>query len=169
MGSSCSSTQDKTAVMQQNPLEVQESKTRPGEIDAEEEAPVEQEPAELTSEEEDLKLPERDPKYIFDIKIKKHPLGIVLTSSKEGTCAYVTKVHKKKNKAVRKGKLPKNSKLLKVNSIDIEMDDINKITGLIVKEVKSLPLTLTFCHPDGLRDDEIPDPHPQVDQTKGQF
>lgn len=165
MGNSCSSIKDQAAAPQQNPLEVQESKTRQREIDAVEEASREQSPAKLISKDEDLKLPERDPKYIFDIKLKKRPLGIVLTSSMNGTCAYVTKVRKKKNKSIRKGKLPKNSKLLKVNGTNIEMDDINKITELILKDLKRLPLTLTFCHPDGLRDDEIPDPNPTVDKS----
>jgi len=169
MGNSCSSTKDQAAVPQINPLEVQESKSRPGEIDSLEEASRDQEPPQLIAEEEDLKLPERDPKYIFDIKLKKQPLGIVLTSSKNGKCAYVTKVYKKKNKAVRKGKLPQNSKLLKVNDANIEMDDINTITELILKEVKQLPLTLTFCHPDGLCDDEIADPNPKIDHTKKPF
>jgi len=169
MGSSCSSTKDQSAVLQKNPLLVQKSKTHPAEIDAFEQASEEKSSAILISKDEDLKLPERDQKYIFDIELKKLPLGIVITSAKDGTSAYVTKVHKKKNKSLRKGKLPLNSKLLKVNGTNIEKDGINKIIDSILKEVKHLPLTLTFCHPDGLRDYEIADPNPKVDHTRDQL
>jgi len=121
--------------------------------------------AELISEQNDLKVPERDPRHIFDIIFKKKPLGIIFTSAENGKCAYVTQLKGKKNKAIRKGKLPVNSKLLKVNGETIELEYMDKITRLIVKELEKLPLTLTFCHPDGLRPDEKPDPKPKMDYT----
>ena len=33
---------------------------------------------------------ERDPEHVFTIKISTRPLGIILTSGHDGTCAYVT-------------------------------------------------------------------------------
>merc|ERR1712183_946961 len=49
---------------------------------------------------------ERDPQYIFSIKFKKKPIGVVFTSDVDGTGAYVTEVDPKRNKASRKNKLP---------------------------------------------------------------
>lgn len=108
-------------------------------------------------------LHERDPKHIFDITFKKRPLGVHLTTDSNGKCAYVTQTNGKKNKAVDKNKLPKYSKLLKVNDINIELEEFDVILMLIVNKMKDPPLTLTFCHPDGLARDEFPDPNPPVD------
>jgi len=132
-----------------------------GEDQLAEEAPGEPEEVkeEIPSQAE---LVERDPKHIFTVKFKKKPLGIILTSARDGACAYVTDVDGK-NKAVRKNNLPIGSKLLKVNEADVEMEQINDVTDLILDGLKNLPMSLTFCHPDGLNDDEIPDPDPNDD------
>merc|ERR1719192_2274918 len=107
----------------------------------------------------ETKLPEtqveRDAKHLFTIKFKKKPLGVILTSQPDGKGAYVTKVDKKANKAVKKNKLPLKSKLLKVNDSDVELQYIDDITELIVESLKKLPMTLTFCHPEGLNKDEF--------------
>jgi len=108
----------------------------------------------------------RDSKHVFSIIFKKKPLGIVLTSAIDGTSAYVTEVDGKKNKAVKNYKLPLNSKLLKLNGKDVELDQIDDITEAIVESMKSMPLELTFCHPDGVNDNEFPDPNPVSDYTK---
>jgi len=107
-----------------------------------EQTPIPEEPA------------ERDPQHIFTIKFKKKPLGIALTSSMKGFCAYVSEVNGKKNKAVKKNKLPLKSKLLKVNGKDIEMNKLDDITAAIVEGLIKLPMELTFCHPDGLGEEE---------------
>ena len=103
---------------------------------------------------------ERDAKYIIDIKFTKPKLGIVLTSARDGSCAYVTKLDRK-NKPLATGKLPENSKLLKVNGDYVEMLRIEEITKKIFKAVRTLPMTLTFCHPNALNSQEVPDTKPK--------
>lgn len=105
----------------------------------------------------------RDPKYIFQIHFKTKPLGIMLTSDQYGSGAFVTQVEPRKNKALKKNKLPINSKLLKLRDTEVEMQSIETIKDLIIKNMEKLPLDLTFCHPDGLREDEIPDSSPKSD------
>lgn len=109
-------------------------------------------------ENEVVKSPDRDPKHVFVINFTKLPLGIIITSQINGTCAYVTTTDEEKNEAVKK--LPLNSKLLQVNDQDVEMEKIKTITRLIIKYAKTLPLRLTFCHPSGLLSSEFPDPNP---------
>jgi len=53
------------------------------------------------------------------------------------------------------------SKLLAVNHMYVETATINQITNKLVENLDNMPLTLTFCHPDGLHSDEIADPNPQ--------
>lgn len=104
---------------------------------------------------------ERDPKYIFSIKFKKKPFGIVLTSAEDGNGAYVTEVDGKLNKAVKNNKLPLNSKLLKVNDKEMEFYIFDDITASIIGcMARSDAVVITFCHPDGLNEDEFPDPSP---------
>jgi len=105
---------------------------------------------------------ERDLKYVFSIKFKTKPLGMIVTASEDGTCAYVTHVDGKINKAVDNNKLPLNSKLLKVNDKEVELDSFEAITSLTIDCLWTLPLVLTFCHPDGLTVKERPDPSPKV-------
>jgi len=118
-------------------------------------------------------LTERNPKYVFSITFESRPLGIILTSNADGTCAYVTVVDGSKNSAVEDNNLPLNSKLLACNGIDIESDTIRDIEKRIKAGQEGLPLTLnekkieagkgspplrlTFCHPDGLYEGEFPD------------
>jgi len=104
----------------------------------------------------------RDPKHVFDITFTKSPLGVKFTSSRSGRCVYVTETDGKVNQAVNDSKLPKDSKLLKINNIDVESQAINDTVSLIRKEIKILPMTMTFCHPDGLDEDECQDPHPKL-------
>jgi len=104
---------------------------------------------------------ERDLNYVFSIKFKTKPLGMIITSSEDGTCAYVTHVDGKINKAVDNNKLPLNSKLLKVNDKEVELDSFEATTSLIIDCMWTLPLVLTFCHPDGLNVRERPDPSPK--------
>jgi len=141
---------------------------QPGAVeeDLEQEGEVSHEP-EVSNEpqvKEQTPLPEvsaeRDPQHIFTIKFKKKPLGISLTSSIKGFCAYVSQVNGKKNKAVKKNKLPLKSKLLKVNGKDIEMDKLDNIIVAMVEGLKKLPMELTFRHPDGLGKGETADPNP---------
>jgi len=109
-------------------------------------------PAEAKKEaSSDLPL-ERDPKYVFTIIFNKSPLGIILTSNNNGICAYVTGVDAEKNEALMDNKLPLNSKLLKLNDSHVELDNIDTILEKIM--AKKMPIELTFCHPDGLNDDE---------------
>jgi len=132
------------------------------EEDLEKEGEVSNEP-EVKVVKEQTPIPEepveRDPQHIFTIKFKKKPLGIALTSSIKGYCAYVSDVNGKKNRAVKKNKLPLKSKLLKVNGKDIEMNKLDDITKEIVEGLKKLPMELTFCHPDGLGEEETADPN----------
>merc|ERR1719289_507525 len=46
---------------------------------------------------------ERDPKFVFSITFETKPLGMDITSSEYGTCAYVTNVDEKKNEATWNG------------------------------------------------------------------
>jgi len=108
--------------------------------------------------------PARDPQHVFVIMFTELPFGMILTSQIDGTCAYVTATDEEKNKAVKK--LPINSKLLQVNDQDVEMEEIPIITRLIIKNAKTLPLRLTFCHPSGLLGSEFPDPNPKDIQDK---
>jgi len=100
---------------------------------------------------------ERDPKFIFSIKFGTKPLGIDITSSEYGTCAYVTDVDGKKNKAIENKKLPLNSKVIKVNDKTVENYKFQDILDLIHDGLETLPLVLTFCDPDGLEEEERPD------------
>lgn len=111
------------------------------------------------------KVAKREPNHIFDITFRERPLGIILTSAESGLGAYLTKINETKSKTFIE-QLPKNSKLLRVNDIEIEEKDIEMITDLVVREAKKLPLKLTFCHPDGLDESEIPDPNPQIRCSK---
>jgi len=104
----------------------------------------------------------RDPKHVFDITFTKSPLGVKFTSSRSGKCVYVTETDGKVNQAVNDSKLPKDSKLLKINNIDVESQAINDTVILIRKEIQNLPMTMTFCHPDGLEEHERQDPHPKL-------
>jgi len=107
-----------------------------------------------------FKLFARDPKHIFDIIFTQRPLGVHLTTDSKGKCAYVTETSAVKNKVVDKNKLPKFSKLIRVNNINVEYEDFDIILMLVFNKMKDLPMTLTFCHPDGLDEDERPDPNP---------
>lgn len=99
----------------------------------------------------------RLPEHIYDVTFTQLPLGVVLTSDRHGRCAYVTGLSGPKN----------NSKLIEINGVCVELATIKTITEFIVKEARYLPITLTFCHPDGLKDDECPDPrpNPQLDPS----
>jgi len=151
-----------------NPMDSEDLVKQPGEpcVEVSKESSLEGEP-ELKEDPPQKQLPiARDSKHVFSIKFKKKPLGIVLTSATDGTSAYVTEVNRKKNKAVKNYNLPLNSKLLKLNGKDVELDQIDDITEVIVESMNNMPLELTFCHPDGLNENEIPDPHPKSDYTK---
>merc|ERR1719193_1011556 len=100
---------------------------------------------------------ERDPKFVFSITFETKPLGMDITSSEYGTCAYVTHVDGKKNKALENNTLPLYSKLIRVNGKGVENDKFQDTLDLIQDRLKDLPLILTFCHPDGLNADERPD------------
>jgi len=104
----------------------------------------------------------RDPKHVFDITFTTAPLGVKFTSSRSGKCIYVTDTDGEVNKAVKDDKLPKDAKLLRVNNIDVESQTINETVKLIRKLINSQPVTMSFCHPDGLDEDECQDPDPQV-------
>jgi len=111
--------------------------------------------------EDEPPVAQRKSEHIFEIVFLKKPLGVVLTSGRDGRCAYVTRANGTKNKAVKRNKLPVKSKLLLVNRRHVEMATIDKITRLILENLDNMPLKLTFCHPDGLNDDELADPDPQ--------
>jgi len=115
--------------------------------------------AESPEEEAAQKPLYREPKHIFSMTFKKKPLGLELTSDVAGRCAYVTELDRKVSKDIRKN-LPLNSKLLMVNGVDVELEHIDYITEMIVKNSKILPMKLTFCRPSGLIDDEVADPNP---------
>jgi len=103
----------------------------------------------------------RDPKYTIAVKFEKKRLGLKLASSVDGQDAYVTSLNLVKNRKLKDANLPVNSKLLKVGQRSVEGESIDMITKIIVQKTKSLPLVLTFCHPDGLESHEFPDPHPE--------
>jgi len=101
---------------------------------------------------------ERDPKHIFSIVFKTQPLGLTFTSCEDGSSAYVTKVNEKNNNMAGEGsKLSLNSKLLTVKGTDVERLEFQDIINLIMVGLRTMPLELTFCHPDGLNQNEIPD------------
>jgi len=107
----------------------------------------------------------RDEKHIFKITFTKIPLGVVCTSSIYGISTYVTETDGK-NDEVTDENLPKGSKLLKINDVDVEFLSLDQTTGLLIKLMNNLPIIMTFCHPDGLDKDELQDPNPKNDYTK---
>merc|ERR1711920_740577 len=111
-----------------------------------------------------IKPHERDSKDIFEITFTKIPLGVIFTSSINGTCTYVTGTNGKNDEVTEKD-IPKDSKLLKINDVDVEWLTLDKTTVLLREFMKDLPITMTFCHPDGLDEDEKQDPEPKYDYT----
>jgi len=107
------------------------------------------------SETNSLTTLEGSPNFLFSIKFDKKPLGIILTSNNEGTCAYVTEIIESKNKDLENNKLPLKSKLLKLNDVYLEYDKFDDIIDAVIDA--SFPKVLTFCHPDGLFTYECPD------------
>merc|ERR1719320_87389 len=107
----------------------------------------------------------RDLKHIFEITFSKIPLGVIFTSSFYGTCAYVTGTDGE-NDEVTDDNLPKDSKLLKINDCDVEWQTLDKTAQLLNKLMDDLPITMTFCHPNGLDEDERQDPDPKHDYTR---
>jgi len=105
----------------------------------------------------------RDPKHIISIVFKTQPLGLNFTSCSDGTSAYVTKAVAELNEAIADSKLPLDSKVLTVNGADVELFEFDDIIKIIMDGLKTLPLEFTFCHPDGLSQNEVPDPS----STKG--
>jgi len=99
----------------------------------------------------------RHKKHIFPITFTSKRLGITISSGTSCHSAYVTKVDGSRNIAGEE--MPLNSKLLKCNGVDVEFDNIDDIEKAILAGKKNLPLTLTFCHPDGLLEEEYPDPN----------
>jgi len=87
---------------------------------------------------------------VFNITIKRRPLGFKLISGISNTAAYVTETETK-----WKASLPVNSKLLKVNRCHVEMFHSGKIRDQIANA--DLPFMMTFCRPEGLHEDEFPD------------
>jgi len=153
-----------------NPYLVEEGEQSP-EVDSlisdEQLAETYDEPEEVKEEDPPLlKSVQRDPKDIFAITFTTTPLGVVLTSAKNGSCAYVTEVYGEKNNAVKNNKLPIGSKVLKVNQTDLELKHIDDITETIIEGSKTLPMIMVFCHPNGLNDDEIPDSTPKLVSKK---
>jgi len=104
----------------------------------------------------------RLPKHIFSITFTDIPLGFMLSSNFQRSSAYVIKVDGTKNEAVQDNKLPLNSKLLRCNGVDIESANIDDIEKTLVLGIENLPLILTFCHPDGLHEDEHPDSNAEM-------
>jgi len=107
----------------------------------------------------------RDQKHIFEITFSRIPLGVILTSSIDGTSTYVTGTDGNNDEVTDKN-LPKDSKVLKVNDVDVELQTLEETSELLNKVMKELPFTMTFCHPDGLDEDERQDPDPMLDYTK---
>jgi len=103
-------------------------------------------------------LIKRDPKHIFSVVFQTKPLGLILTPCKTCSSAYVTGVDGKMNTAVKGNKLPLYSKLLTVRGTDVELLEFKDILDLLQDNLRSMPLELTFCHPDGLDECEIPAP-----------
>lgn len=116
--------------------------------------------SEVESQASDPKAPEREEKHILDVIFKQPQLGIVVNSGSDGICAYVTDADKEKNPMLKEVDLPKNSKLLRVNGKDVEFWTLQKMVDLIMKEKENPPLEITFCHPDGLGENEVPDMNP---------
>jgi len=96
---------------------------------------------------------ERNPKYLIHLTFWKKPLGVVLTSDIEGNCAYVTEVDEEVNNEAR-SELPVSSKLVRVNGKNVESVTMDDIKEMIFESLETFPLSLTFCHPDGLGIDE---------------
>jgi len=92
---------------------------------------------------------------VFNITMKRRPLGFKLTSGIGKTAAYVTETETQWNAS-----LPVNSKLLKVSRRHVEMLQSDKIIDQIVNA--DLPFIMTFCRPEGLHEDEFPDPHAEI-------
>jgi len=106
------------------------------------------------------KAPEREEKHILNIIFKQPQLGIVVNSGIDGYCAYVTAFDKEKNPMLKEVDLPKFSKVLLVNGVDVEMWPLQKMVDSIIKFKENPPLTITFCHPHGLGENEVPDLNP---------
>jgi len=103
-------------------------------------------------------LIKRDRQWNYEVIFPDKPLHIKLTSSKEGTDGYVTAISKMCPLEDAKEKLTLNSKVIYVNGSCVEGCKVTVI-GKHLKHAK-LPLRLTLVHPNGLRDDEIPDLEP---------
>jgi hypothetical protein len=164
MGNSCTDIKEVHSPPEESIMETRERKkqvkeaeracgeTNPGAVDSVE---VLQDLKGQPSEESSTKERKRDERYIFDITFNTRPLGIVVKSSSNGTCAYVTDRNVEENRAVEN--LPIKSKVLRVNGVDVEMLHINEITAIVSNESK-MPLKISFCHPDGLSKSEASDP-----------
>jgi len=107
-----------------------------------------------------VKAPVREEKHIFKIAFTQPKLGIVLCSDINSNCAYVTIVDEEKNPMFKDVELPKYSKVLRVNGVDVEMSKFRRIVNCIKEGKEHLPVTITFCHPDGLGEDEVPESNP---------
>jgi len=106
------------------------------------------------------KVPVREEKHIFTLTFRQPELGLVVNSDDDSNCAYVTVVDEDKNPMLKDVELPKHSKVLQVNGVDVEILTFPKIVDSIKEGKKHLPLTITFCHPDGLGENEVPDLNP---------
>jgi len=158
----CSSSKDKTPDLAQGVYVVKEGQQSSEVISDEPEEESFEKPEEVKEEAPSPpKSVQRDPGYIFTIQFKMAPLGFALTSARDGSCGYITEVYGEKNEAVKNNKLPLGSKLLKVNQTDVEWKSIDDITESIIEGIENLPVIMTFCNPDGLNNEEIPDPTPK--------
>jgi len=104
------------------------------------------------------RLIKRDIQYNYEVIFPTKPLHITLTTSKENTDGYVTAISKMCPLEDAEEKLTLNSKVIYVNGNCVEGCEV----AVIAKHMKDakLPLRLTLVHPNGLRDNEIPDLEP---------
>jgi len=104
------------------------------------------------------RLIKRDTQYNYDVIFPTKPLHILLTSSKENIDGYVTAISKMCPVEDAEEKLTLNSKVIYVNGNCVEGCEV-AVIGKYMRDGK-LPLRLTLVHPNGLRDNEIPDMEP---------
>jgi len=108
------------------------------------------------------KGPVREEEHIFNIAFTQPQLGIVLNSDIDSNCAYITDVDEEVNPMLKNVDMEMNSKVLRVNEVDVEMLTFSKILACIVAGKENIPLTITFCRPGGLGEGEVPDLNPKT-------
>lgn len=95
----------------------------------------------------------RKPKYMYYVTFNSRPLNIELTSSRQKD-AYVTGLKDNCPLVNAEKVLAINSKIIKVNNINVEGLEMSEIAKHLARV--ELPLRLQLIRPEGLEEDEVP-------------